>query len=253
MPRRMRTWLAALVLVAASVGAVTVAAGATGATAGKRAADDVVVRVGTHNVLHGKGAFRAFGHVVGWQEVDSPAARDKLRRSLPAYKHFFPKDGAAKSVPISWRADRFELVKSGSIRTHRGEAKVTPSRYVNWVLLKQPAKNKRFLVLNTHFISGAWTKHPNRQARWLRHADRLRDLVKKLGDQHPNTPIVLVGDFNRHKTVALPHQVQHIKVAGVAGVPIDQMYATKSVKNTQVQRLDKAGSDHFAYRFTATF
>lgn len=250
MPRRVRTWLAALAVVAASVGVATVA------NAGQRddaAAGEVKVPIGTHNVLHGKGEFRAFGQVVGWQEVDSPGARDKLRRSLPAYRHFFPKDGAARSVPISWRKDRFSLVKSGSIRTHAGEAKVTPSRYVNWVLLKQPAKNKRFLVLNTHFISGAWTKHPERQARWLLHAKKLRGLVKTLGDQHPNTPIMVVGDFNRRRTVDFAHQVDYIRVKGVSGVPIDQMYATASVRNTQVERLSKAGSDHFAYRFTATF
>jgi hypothetical protein len=223
------------------------------AEAAPAAPGDIQVSFGTHNVLHGKGDFRPFAGVIGWQEVDSPAARDKLRRSLPGYQHFFPKAGPAKSVPISWRADRFELVKSGNVRTHGGEAGVTPARYINWVILRQPGQNKRFIVLNTHFISGAWTKHPERRPRWRTHARKLRHLVGELGDEHPRAPIFAIGDFNRRRPVDLPHEVTYIRVAGVRGVPIDQCYATRSIGNSKAERLGKNGSDHFTYRFTGTF
>lgn len=260
---RRQTLLAAVGALVVSVSASSAAAAQSAPSARPGSAppgaavsaapDDIQVSFGTHNVLHGKGDFRPFAGVIGWQEVDSPAARDKLRRSLAGYRHFFPKAGPAKSVPISWRADRFELIASGSLRTHGGEAKVTPSRYINWVILRQPGRNKRFTVLNTHFISGAWTKHPERRPRWRKHARKLRQLVRDLGDRHPRAPIFAVGDFNRGRPVELPHEVDYIRVAGVRGVPIDQCYATRSVGNSKAERLGKNGSDHFTYRFTGTF
>ncbi|MCK1796920.1 hypothetical protein MTQ01_13025 [Streptomyces sp. XM4193] len=213
----------------------------------------VTMTVGTHNVLRGKAEYRPFADVIGWQEVQDPQDRERLRKKLGGYGHFMPGKNPARQVPISWRKDTFEFVKGAAELTHKGEAKVTPNRYVVWAVLKHKKTNKRLVAMNTHFISGAWNKHPNRQARWLTHAEKLRKTVGNLHQKHPDLPIFLVGDFNRRKALKLPAGVDYIRVEGVKGVPIDQSYATGSVNNSKVKRLQKFGSDHHAYRFTATF
>lgn len=213
----------------------------------------VKMKVGTHNVWRGKATFKPIGDVIGWQEMNTPADRKRLRNQLSGYAHFFPEKAPARAVPISWRKDTFKRVRAGSVLTHKGEGGVTPNRYVNWALLEHRAEKQRFIVLNTHFISGAWSKHPERQGRWLKHADKLREVIRDQNSKHPKLPIFVVGDFNRPRALKLPRTVEYIRVKGAKGVPIDQAYATRSVDNTLVERLQRFGSDHFAYRFTATF
>ncbi|WP_189038626.1 hypothetical protein [Streptomyces daqingensis] len=234
-----------------SAGAATTDSDAAAAPAAGTAA--VKMKVATHNVWRGRAQFKALGHVIGWQEMESAAARKRLREQLPKYSHFLPKSGPAKAVPISWRKDVFKPLDSGSVLTHKGEAKVTPNRYVNWVLLEHRSSQQRFFMVNTHFISGAWSKHPERQGRWKKHAGKLRDVVKNLHGRNTKLPIFVVGDFNRHRKVSLPGNVDYIRVKGAKGVPIDQSYATGSVTTSKVDRLKRFGSDHSAYRFTASF
>jgi len=212
------------------------------------------ISLGTHNTHYGDGSFEPFAGVIGWQEVNDPVDRDKMRARLGGdYAHYLPPDGPAKAVPISWRTPRFSLVDSGSVRTHGGEAGVTPARYVNWVILRINGTDTRFIVVNTHFISGAWSGHPQRQARWLTHYEVLRDKVAQLRAAHPGLNIFVLGDFNRAKAMAMPSPVRYVPVIGASGVPIDHMYAPSTISHTQVSRLEKWGSDHYAYRMFATF
>jgi len=212
------------------------------------------IALGTHNSHYGDGSFEPFAGVIGWQEVNDPDDRQKLDNRLGAdYNTFYPPDGPAKAVPISWRVDRFAKLDQGSERTHEGEAGVTPARYVNWVVLEIRGTGTPFIVVNTHFISGAWSGHPERQARWNRHYQVLHDRVAQLKQQRPGTPIFVLGDFNRAKAMAMPAPVKYVPVAGVGGVPIDHMYAPSNVTHTSVTRLPKWGSDHHAYKLYATF
>jgi endonuclease/exonuclease/phosphatase (EEP) superfamily protein YafD len=148
--------------------------------------------------------------------------------------------------------DRFAKTGSGSVRTHDGEAEVTPARYVNWVVLDVLGTDKSLIVVNTHFISGAWSGHPERQARWNTHYQVLNDIVAQLRQNHPQKPIFVVGDFNRAKVMALPAPVKYVPVAGVSGTPIDQIYASTTVTHGQVSREPMWGSDHHAYKLLAT-
>lgn len=211
------------------------------------------ITVGTHNSHYGDGSFESFAGVIGWQEVNDPADRDKLNRRLgSAYRTYYPPDGPAKAVPISWRADRFTKTGGGSVRTHGGEAGVTPARYVNWVVLDIAGTSSSIIVVNTHFISGAWSGHPERQARWLKHYEVLKNTVARLRQNHPNKALFVVGDFNRAKAMWLPSPVKYVPVAGVSGVPIDHIYAPTTTTHGKVARLQKWGSDHYAYRLYVT-
>jgi endonuclease/exonuclease/phosphatase (EEP) superfamily protein YafD len=229
------------------------AAAAAGPTVSGAAALDQI-SIGTHNTLHGAASFERFAGVIGWQEVTDPADRTKLDNRLGAeYATFYPPDGPAKAVPISWRVERFQKVGSGSVRTHEGEAGVTPARYVNWVILELRGSGTRFIVVNTHFISGAWSGHPERQARWNRHYQVLRDKVAELRQNHPQQPVFVIGDFNRHLAMGMPAPIQYVPVQGGGQVPLDHMYAPSNISHGQVQRQPMWGSDHHAYLMYATF
>jgi hypothetical protein len=248
--------IAAAVMAIATVLAVVSAASAMGTAdpAGQAKAAVTEIALGTHNSHYGDGSFESFAGVIGWQEVNDPVDRRKLDRRLGSgYATFYPAAGPAKAVPISWRVDRFAKVDSGSVRTHQGQAQVTPARYVNWVVLEIRGTSKRFVFVNTHFISGAWSGHPERQARWNKHYQVLRDTVGKLKQANPGTPVFVAGDFNRGKAMAMPAPLKHVAVRGVSGVPIDHMYAPTNVTHSPVSRLPKWGSDHHGYRMTAKF
>ncbi len=248
--KRIKLAIATAVAVVLAGTGVAWAAGAGGQAQQPRAAE---IAIGTHNTHRGDGSFERFAGVIGWQEVESPAASDKLRNRLGAeYKHYFGGGGPASAIPISWRAERFAKLGAGSVRTHGGEAGVTPARYVNWVRLQVRATGAQLIVVNTHFISGAWSGHPERQDRWKRHYQVLRDKVATLKQNHPGVPIFVIGDFNRAKAMDMPNPVQWVPVAGVSGVPIDHMYAPSNIPHSSVSRLPKWGSDHHAYKMTAT-
>ena len=144
----------------------------------------------------------------------------------------------------------FALSGKGSVLTHGGEAKVTPARYVNWVVLQRRGTQKRFAFVNTHFISGAWNKHPDRRARWRRHAEVLRTVVRTLRSR--GLRVFVLGDFNRHRSIALPDQV-FVPIKGTRAVALDQVYVTRGTRHSRAHRLPRNGSDHFASRVTVNF
>lgn len=134
--------------------------------------------------------------VTGWQEI-ARSYRRRLR-AVDGWATYWPglPLSMARAVPISWRARRFKRVAAGYVRTHLGEAKVTPSRFVAWVVLKDGRTGQTFWRVNTHYISKAWTGHPERQERWLLHDRKLAGVVQMLLEKHGPDGVV-GGDFNR--------------------------------------------------------
>jgi len=233
---------------------VGVAPSASAADSDLSTTETARISIGTHNVYRGAATFHQFAGVIGWQEVNEVADRDKMRRQLGSeYAHYIPSEWPARAIPISWRVARFELIRSGFKKTHDGEAGVTPARYITWVFLKVKSTGKKFIFINTHFISGAWGNHPDRQERWLKHYNVLYNRVEQFRTYHPNKPIFVVGDFNRHKAMPMPSPVKYVSVKDVSGIPLDHMYAPSNISHSMVNRLYKWGSDHFAYRMYSTF
>ncbi|RKH16399.1 hypothetical protein D7X74_15655 [Corallococcus sp. CA047B] len=209
--------------------------------------------VATHNTLHGQATFKPLADIIGWQEVDTSEGHTRLG-ALEFYDHFRPGESrldARNSIAISWRRNKYEKTGDGSRLTHGGEAEVTPSRFVNWVVLKNKETGAKLAFVNTHYISGAWNgEHPERQERWRTHNAVVHEVVADLRGR--GLPVVLVGDFNRPLSQDIPG-MNHLRTAGVEGVPIDQIYVLQGIGTGPAERLEKFGSDHFAYTATVAY
>ncbi|WP_233609782.1 endonuclease/exonuclease/phosphatase family protein [Corallococcus sp. AB049A] len=211
------------------------------------------VTVATHNIWVGQGNTRPLADIIGWQEVSTAEGHSKLD-ALEYYDHFRPgaeRLAARNSIAISWRRNKFEKTGDGSRMTHEGQEGVTPARFVNWVVLKNKETGAKLAFVNTHYISGAWNgEHPERQERWRTHNAVVREVVADLLAR--DLPVVLLGDFNRALSQDIPG-MNHLNTAGVDGVPIDQIYVKRGIGTGPAERLEKYGSDHFAYRATVSY
>lgn len=79
---RIKLAIAAVVAVVLASTGVAWAVGSGGAAAAQ-------ISIGTHNTHYGDASFERFAGVIGWQEVESPAAIAKLRNRLGGeYDHY---------------------------------------------------------------------------------------------------------------------------------------------------------------------
>lgn len=144
------------------------------------------------------GTVTSHAGVVGWQEIGRDYRR--LLRAVDGWATYWPGgrlfSRAANSIPISWRTRRFDKIASGRRRTHGGRPKVTPARFITWVLLENRKTGERHWRVNTHYVSKAWSTHPERRPLWETHDRKLAETVRMLLAEHgPNG--VITGDFNR--------------------------------------------------------
>ena len=203
----------------------------------------------TFNTRRGRARIQPLGEVIGWQEVNKPADRDKLKAALPGYEHFIPNAEWAAAIPISWLRDRFTLVDSGIVKAHDGKAGVTPARGCTWVLLQDGADNSLVWHINAHFISktrlSAW-----RREQWAKHLVTLRDLVTTLTTRSPLGTIG--GDFNNHDAVKFPGVTNLTPKWRGDKVWYDQLLVTDLLAASASVRKgsSRLGSDHWPFMLT---
>ena len=106
--------------------------------------------------------------IVLWQEIDTED-RSVLRHQLPRpWQHI----GMETECPISLL--RFDVDDWGVIRLHGGKARVSPARPLTWAIVRQRPYLPWgkpwpwFVVLGTHWVSGAWTNPGQRAEPWRR-------------------------------------------------------------------------------------
>lgn len=150
--------------------------------------------------------------LIGWQEIGPERYFKAIKQLGPDWGHYMPRDGGLHIPnPISWKKDRFKLLDSGFVKTHPGKAKVSPNRYITWVKLEDKKTGKTVVRMNTHLVSGAFSKgksHPEwRRAMWNQHMDKLGKLVKHFEDK--GLPVIVGGDFNRDSHKVLGNQVAY--------------------------------------------
>lgn len=134
--------------------------------------------------------------ILGMQEVLLNQKRD-LEAALPAYRIIgvARDDGreAGEFSPLSWRADRFELLRSGTFWLSptpevpgKGWDAAFP-RIATWAVLRDKQSGTQLRVLNTHF------DHVGREAR-LNSAAIIARWVAEGPDRA--LPTIVLGDFN---------------------------------------------------------
>jgi|tagenome__1003787_1003787.scaffolds.fasta_scaffold20905706_2 hypothetical protein len=148
------------------------------------------------------------GTCIGWQEIRWERYRRAIRELGPAWEHVFGPPGLA----VSWRADLFDPVDDGANVTTRGRALISPNRYIQWVVLRDRDTGIELVRLNTHAVSGGWTRprRPQRdwrRRRWQEHVAALAALVERFHGE--GRPVVVGGDMNRSRVRFLGDEVEY--------------------------------------------
>lgn len=179
--------------------------------------------------------------VVLWQELETPAHRHAVDQ-LAGWSTYWP-GGAANAVAISWRDAAVYRVRLKRRRlVHKGEAGVTPARYIVRVVLDDD--DGSWAIINTHKISQAWTSHPERRPRWRRHARmerrRARLMLARWGR------VVGGGDQNRDRWAPAGTD-GHWPAHGTLGREFyDVLYTAGDVELVDGPRRISTPSDHDA-------
>lgn len=215
-------------------------------------------------VLHDVRRAAAAGDVIGWNEISVLKNKDGSRddRYFDAIKslgrdwgHYMPKHGDYRIPnPISWKKKDWDLVDSGFRRTHGGLAKVSPSRYVTWVKLKNKKTGDTIVRMNTHLVSGAWNGKDNkakqwRKDQWRTHMRKLKEMVARF--ERSGLPVIIGGDFNRNRYKVLGDRVKYdndLKVGTLGGSTLDYVMHTpnKDLKKVGGRVQGAYASDHDA-------
>jgi len=185
---------------------------------------------------------RELGGIICWQEI----SRDRYKSAL--HSEFTAEGGWATEhleveIPISYKTKWYELVDSGVVLTHEGLHLVSPDRYISWVLLrrKDAKSNSMFYVVNTHFVSGGWSrkfqlKRKWRQAKWLEHWQIMKDLI--LGFHAKGITVIGGGDFNRQDTPTFDKDMQWF-----TGHVIDKLFLLQAPSGVHLKAVDLSAKE----------
>jgi endonuclease/exonuclease/phosphatase family metal-dependent hydrolase len=208
-------------------------------------------------VIHDVRKAAAQGDLIGWQEISPARYFDAIKGLGKDWGHYMPKDGNLRiPVPISWKKSEWDLKDSGFKRTHNGKAGVSPHRYITWVKLKNKETGEEVVRINTHLVSGAWTKSkqdrpttPWRQEMWKKHMAQLDAMVERFEKQ--GHKVVVGGDFNRNHHKVLGNDVVYdnkLNVGTHGSSTLDYLMHTRDpeLKHIKTQYERRLHSDHDA-------
>jgi GH25 family lysozyme M1 (1,4-beta-N-acetylmuramidase) len=143
-------------------------------------------------------------HVVGWQEIGIPRYDDAVMSLDPkVWGHFFAgmrRQGGYES-PISYRKEMFKATDGDALLLSPANAAISHRKYFTWVVLEHIPSGAHILVTNKHYIAGAWRKDKHdkklRQQIWRESRDEVElPFLRQFIKDHPNMPIVNLGDYN---------------------------------------------------------
>lgn len=146
--------------------------------------------------------WKPIGEVICWQECITPAVRAELRDALPNFDHetFADRDLGPGMNTMSWRRDTLRLIEANFRKGSDSRPNVSPTRYVNWLVLEHRATARRFAAVNCHFVSKAFRDPPEadtewRKEQWHNNMRVLREVIAEL--RTAGLPVLVGGDFNR--------------------------------------------------------
>ena len=189
-------------------------------------------------VEHDTKVVAKLGGLIGWQEIGEKADHAAVGKACPPKA--WDQEHKTLAVPISTKKRYWTVVDRGRVKTHNGLAGVSPTRYVTWVVL-QDRKKKKFALVNTHYVSGAWNSKPKkqkkwRQDQWRKHWKKQQEVIADL--LSADISVLGTGDFNRVKVAKFfPQQVW--LVGGSSG--IDKLYYINAEHGVRFRKTKKAG------------
>ena len=161
--------------------------------------------------------------VLMWQEIQPDYYKDAVR----AEKLNDPKRGEWRTfqldlaVPISVRLggdSPWEYVSDGRKLMHGGREKVSPNRYISWVVLKDRSSGRKTVFMNTHMVSGAWngkenTADPWRKEMWQQHRTEQTRVIDDFNAK--GMSVVYGGDFNRQNVAPFSARDKQVVDTGI--------------------------------------
>ncbi|WP_109506567.1 endonuclease/exonuclease/phosphatase family protein [Nocardioides speluncae] len=146
--------------------------------------------------------WKPIGEIICWQECTTPAVRDELRAALPGYDHetFADRNLGPGMNTMSWRRDTLRLVSAEFRKGSEPKEGVSPTRYVNWLVLEHLGTGQQLAAVNCHFVSKAFWDPPEpdaewRKEQWHNNMRVLREVITEL--RADDLPVMVGGDFNR--------------------------------------------------------
>ena len=166
-------------------------------------------------VLEDIGTAKRYSTVIGWQEINPARYKQAIRTAGDGHWAHAQLD---TPIPISVNADYYEIVSSEKYRTHKGRALASPSRWITWAIVRRRTDGLLFVVVNTHFVSGAWNAKKKlfkgwRKKMWRLHFAALHTLVAELRT-HGYT-VLVVGDFNKVNVPELTGRQKSLVPGGI--------------------------------------
>lgn len=205
------------------LGAGTLAGVATGGTASARPVTErsaaaaggwirlpvITANIGRKHLGAREAAIRAVrngdpGHrpIVGWQEiregrVDTGEPAMIERHFGDAYRTAFLHHKSSYREPISV-PQPWKIVNAKPTFVHGGIGGVTPSRWINELVIEHRSNPRlRFVLMNTHYIAGAYngSQNPNLRDEWNLHKKIHRQRV--LAHHKQGRLVIWTADTNR--------------------------------------------------------
>jgi hypothetical protein len=137
--------------------------------------------------------------VLAMQEGNRLANRTAMLDAMHAqgWEAWVPPTGGTE-LPVAWNASMFSLVSGQTLMVHKGEPGVTPSRWINTVVLQDLATGEDLAIVNTHTINhgavDAGLQPNDRTPRLKLHIQMLRDQIEAAEQLTPN--VIATGDLN---------------------------------------------------------
>lgn len=151
-------------------------------------------------VEHDVNIVNDLGDVIMWQEIEPGYYKGAIRELLP--NEHWENTCLTVESPISLSRAKWNATRSGVKRTHVGLKFVSPHRYISWTLATHKRTKAQVVFINSHFVSGAYTKGKYfstrwyRKSRWAFHFAVLQLMIKRFNAA--GYSVVVGGDWNRH-------------------------------------------------------
>jgi hypothetical protein len=185
-------------------------------------------------VVHDAKVAKSRSTIIGWQEIN--AARYK-RAINETYLSDWETTQLDTPIPISVRSSQFKILKSGYQLAHHGRALASPNRGYTWALVSGRDYPAKFIVVNSHFVSGAWNSKAKPHKAWRKRMWEVhwRVLQTAVLDMHKAGYAVLgTGDYNR-VDVKKFHPDQHWLTQG----GIDKLWWLQGPNEPKFLEVDK--------------